>query len=492
MPLTEFPSIFPQDIGVEAESLRQERLAAILQRLLETTGESEPLPQRELEGRPGGLETIFRGVLGTATLGLVPSSRTFAKRLLPEPPDLGLITGPGEALSAGADILTPGSPEFDRFAELIAQVKEEQKFKETTNFLGGVFSPQDPDRVGSVLERGGQQGLTNILSTISTLSQAESRASGESVPINATFTDPDTGETVIGKFFVNPDGTYSAIEIRDPESGKLVSGTAKKPEESDFLNLTFDENAQLTSLTSGKTQDTRAVLKVQANELLRETGRRQGRVRNVRPTVAKIMRGSAVLLRDIGRARVTGQDDQNVVLGVLGRALGGLDSAAAQISALANNGAGLTGLTRDEFRSSTVRGVPLRLPQRFRNAIVNNAQIASSVNTLAFLVARSREQDTGRITDKDVIRAIETIGAGSGSPDQFEASIRRMVSDIDANYTIDLRDAFGGQDKTIERLDARKLLRQTDLDILFGRGARGVPQSSGSSIIRSGETIDFR
>lgn len=64
----------------------------------------------------------------------------------------------------------------------------------------------------------------------------------------------------------------------------------------------------------------------------------------------------------------------------------------------------------------------------FPETAVKSTQTRSNVLSLAFAVAKAREG--GRLTDKDVQRALNTIGAGSGSTLQMRAALGEVVTDV--------------------------------------------------------------
>jgi hypothetical protein len=68
----------------------------------------------------------------------------------------------------------------------------------------------------------------------------------------------------------------------------------------------------------------------------------------------------------------------------------------------------------------------------FPEEMIGSAQIRSNIMSLAFAIARARE-GTGRLTDKDVQRALDTLGASTGSKTQMRAAMAEVVHDTVAS-----------------------------------------------------------
>ena len=119
------------------------------------------------------------------------------------------------------------------------------------------------------------------------------------------------------------------------------------------------------------------------------------------------------------RLKVKAQQGASI-MGMVGAATRMINSASAQAKA-AGEAFGLPSLDPDQYKF-----------EAFPEEAAQSAAFRSNMLSLAFSIASSRE--TGKLTDADVQRALDTFAGASGSPTQMAAALDEAITDMQRSY----------------------------------------------------------
>lgn len=131
---------------------------------------------------------------------------------------------------------------------------------------------------------------------------------------------------------------------------------------------------------------------------------------------------------------LTNVGDDASLIGFTGKSVRGIDALSKQLMAMSELVRG-----EAELKGKPVKDSALLNPENynwkdFEGKAAQSAKIKSMVTRLAYAIARAREP--GRLSDQDLQRAIDEIGASSGSPAQMRTVLNEIKRDIQREYAL--------------------------------------------------------
>lgn len=99
-----------------------------------------------------------------------------------------------------------------------------------------------------------------------------------------------------------------------------------------------------------------------------------------------------------------------------------------------------------QFTNIDLSGMRDRIVSRFGGLAQKSAAFVSNTISTAFIIARAQNR-SGRLTDKDFDRALATIQAGSGDPNQIRAALREFTTlqldTLEDRFQLELEESSG-------------------------------------------------